>query len=117
MARQLDKTIEKRDQQSNDKQATADSERAAGSTARGKQSKRQRDVATRKVIKKRYLDETARKDSEERQREKAARYLQDSTPLKADVLVASLHQSQHGWHELLALNHTTLIESAALLPN
>ena len=53
MARQLDKTIEKRDQQSNDKQTTADSERAAGSTARGKQSKRQRDVATRKDIKKR----------------------------------------------------------------
>ena len=66
MARQLDKTIEKRDQQSNDKQTKADSERAAGSTARGKQSKRQHDVATRKVIKKRYLDETTRKDNEER---------------------------------------------------
>ena len=80
MARQLDKTIEKRDQQSNDKQATADSEKTVGSRARGKQSKRQRDVTTRKVIKKRHLDETVRKDIFARQREKTARYLQDSTP-------------------------------------
>ena len=38
--RQLYETTEKRDQQSNDKQRTADSERAVDSRARGKQSKR-----------------------------------------------------------------------------
>ena len=51
--RQLYETTEKSDQQSNNNQGTADSERAVDSTARGKQSKRQRDVATRKDIKKR----------------------------------------------------------------
>ena len=52
MARQSDSTTKKRDQQSNNNQGTADSERAVDSKARGKQSKRQRDVATRKDIKK-----------------------------------------------------------------
>ena len=51
--RQLYETTEKSDQQSNNNQGTGDSERAVDSTARGKQSKRQRDVATRKDIKKR----------------------------------------------------------------
>ena len=51
--RQLYETTEKSDQQSNNNQGTADSERAVDSTARGKLSKRQRDVASRKDIKKR----------------------------------------------------------------
>ena len=52
LTRQLYETTEKSDQQNNDELGTADSERAVDSTARGKQSKRQRHVATRKDVKK-----------------------------------------------------------------
>ena len=48
------------DQQSNDEHGTADLERAVDNRARGKQSKRQRHVATRKDVKKRQRDKTAR---------------------------------------------------------
>ena len=52
LTRQLYETTEKSDQQNNDELGTADSERAVDSRARGKQSKRQRHVATRKDVKK-----------------------------------------------------------------
>ena len=58
--RQDNTTTKKRDQQSNNKQRTAVSERAVGSRALCKQKKRHRDVATMKDIKNTYRDKTQR---------------------------------------------------------
>ena len=70
MTRQSDKATEQTGQQSNNKQGTSDSESAVDSRARGKHSKRQRDVPTKQDIKKRHLDVQG---SERRQRDRAAR--------------------------------------------